>query len=217
MTYLILDIIFSLILVISVIVGIKKGAIKIFLSLLSTVCAAFLTYCFGASLSTYIYSKFIEPSLINKIYSSIQNSNTSSEVLPKFITKSADNFGIELDKLRLTNSVSKEDVAELVENNLRSTIYGILNLIVSVILFIILLILLKLILNLFNKLVKYSFVSGVNSLLGGVFGVLNGIVIITLLCFVFALCFKNNVTMPTFISEESVNNSLFFRLFSYIF
>lgn len=217
MTYLFFDIFFSLILIISFIVGIKKGAVKIFLSLLSTVCAAFLTYCFGVSISIYIYSKFIEPSLINRIFSSLQNSDTSKEVLPDFIIKSADNFGVELDKLRLTNSVSKEDVADLVENNLRSTINGILNIVVSVLLFILLLILLKFVLNLFNKLVKYSFVRGVNSLLGGVLGVVNGIVIIILLCFVFALCFKNNVTLPTFFSEENVKNSLFFRLFLYIF
>ena len=217
MTYLFLDIFFSIILIIGVIVGVKKGAIKIFLSLLATVSASFLTYCLGATVSSYIYNKFIEPSLINKIYSYIQGNGTSKEVLPKFITQNADKFGIELDRLKLSNSVSKEDVANLVENNLYKTIYGLLNIVVSIVLFIVILLLLKFILNLFNKLVKHSFVSGINSILGGAFGILNGIVIIVILCFVLNLCFKNAIKMPHYFTEESVNNSLFYRLFLYIF
>ena len=217
MTYLFLDVIFSLILIISFIIGIKKGAIKIFLSLLSTICAAFLTYCFGTTVSSYIYGKFIEPSIINKIYSSLGSNSTSNEILPQFITNGAENFGIELDKLRLSDTVSKDDITNLVENNLRKPILGFVNIIVSIILFIILLIILKFVFNLFNKLVKHSFVNGINSFLGGAIGILNGAVIITIICFVLTLFYKNLVTVPSFISEESVNNSLFFRLFSYIF
>ncbi len=217
MTYLFLDIFFSIILIISVIVGVKKGAIKIFLSLIATVSAAFLTYCFGNTVSSYIYNKFIQPSLINKIYSYIESTGTTKEVLPKFISQNADKFGIELEKLKLSNSVSKDDVANLVENNLYKTIYSLLNLVITIALFIVILLLLKFILNLFNKLVKHSFVSGINSILGGACGIVNGIVIITLLCFVLNFCFKNAIVMPTYFSEESVNNSLFYRLFLYIF
>ncbi|MBE6739980.1 MAG: CvpA family protein [Ruminococcaceae bacterium] len=217
MTYWVLDIIFSLIVIIGAIIGIKKGAVKIFLSLLSTICAAFLTYFFSTGITSYLCNNFIEPLIVNKIHASLENNDVSKAVLPDFITKSADNFNVELDNLRLSNSVSKETVSSLVENNLSKPVFAIINIIVSIILFIVFLLILKFFFNLFNKLVKHSFVKGVNSFLGGVFGFVNGIVIIVVICFILSICFKNALSMPSYFSENSVNNSLFYRLFLYFF
>ena len=57
--------------------------------------------------------------------------------------QSADNFDVELDNLRLSNSVSKETVSSLVENNLSKPVFAIINIIVSIILFIVFLLILK--------------------------------------------------------------------------
>ncbi len=217
MSYIFLDIIFSLILIVGFIIGIKKGAIKIFLSLLSTVCAAFLTYCFSNTITSYIYNKLVKPSIVNKVYSSFENNNASDDILPNFITKQAENFGIELKQLKFSNSITKDSISNLVENTLHKSIFAIVNIIVSIVLFLLLLVFLKLILNTFNKLVKHSYINGINNVLGGVIGTINGLVIIVIICFMLTLCYKNSITLPSFISEESVNKSLFFRLFSYIF
>lgn len=217
MTYLFVDIVFCLILIISVIFGIKKGAVKIFLSLVSIVFATVITYLLGSTVTTNLYIKFVEPSITDKIFTSIRNGNFSEDILPKFITKNADTLGIELNKLQITNSLTREDIANFVEDNVSKTVCSILNIAVSAVIFIVAMLLTKIILRLFNKLVKYSYLGGINSVLGSVVGAVNGLVIIMILCFLLSYLFKHLSVLPSFISEESVNNSLFYRIFLYIF
>ena len=217
MTFLILDIIFSLILIFNVILGIKKGAIKIFLSLLAVICAAFITYCFSTTITAYLYNNYVEPAITDKIYSSIQNGETSEDILPDFIVKNADNVGLELDKLSLSSSLSRANVEGFVKNTLSETASAVIKVIVSLTMFLVIWLILKLLLNLFNKIVKYSYVDGFNSALGGAVGGIKGVIIIVLICFILSALVKNIIPLPNFMSEESVNKSLFYRLYLYIF
>ncbi len=217
MSHLILDGIFVLIIIIGIVFGIKRGAVKIVFSLIAFVLAAYLAYFFSTPLATFINGKFIAPSVSSDIYEAVRNGENPADTLPGYITENAEKLGVDLNDLQLTSVISEDSVISFVNSKISPIVISVLSTIFIIILFIAFSILLNLFVNLFNKLIKCSFVGGLNSFLGAIFGALNGLVITAVICLIISLTMKYGFIYPFNITEETVKSSFFYSIFLYIF
>ena len=217
MTHLILDGIFAIIVLIGLFIGIKKGAVKIILSLVAFVLAAYLAYFLATPVACYINERFVTPSISNSVYESMVNGNEPSQVLPDFILENANKLGADLDGIGVYDSITLEQVTDYVEEHLAPFFENLLTTVSIIALFIIFSIIFNLIVSLLNKLIKNSLLGGINSFLGAVFGALNGCVIVAVICLVLSIAVKYTPSLPFNITEETHNSSIFFGLFDNIF
>lgn len=217
MPHLILDLFFTAIIIVGIFLGIKKGAVKIILSLVALIVAAFLAYYLSTPTAVFLNNKYITLSISSDIYESLESGEEPSSVLPDYINDLAEKSGINLDSLILNNTINKENISKIVDSHLSESITRVVSAVLIPVFFIIFSFILKLFVNIFSKLVKHSFVGGINSLLGAIFGALNGCVIVTVICIIISLLIKYSAISYFNISEETVNSSLIYSIFLYIF
>lgn len=212
MTSLIFDIILVAVILISVIIGMKKGAMKVILSLVAFVVAAYLAYTLSSPFATFINNKFVEPAVIRSVDSAITDTTQSIEdALPDFIADNADVLGINLNADSIINA------SDFVQSTVSPMVIKIVSSVAMFVIFIILAIVLNFVASLANKIIKVSFLGGLNKLLGGVFGALTGCIIIFVICFALKYAVYLSGDDAKLISKEILDNSLLYRFFTGIF
>ncbi len=212
MTSLIFDLILIAVILISVFIGVKKGAMKVILSLLAFVVAAYLAYTLSTPFATFINNSFIQPAVIKSVDSAITNTTESIEdALPDFIADNADVLGININADSIINA------EEFVQNTISPSVVKIVSSFSMFIIFIILAIVMNFVATLVNKIIKVSFLGGINKLLGGVFGAITGCVIIFVICFALKYAVYLSGDEAKLISKEVLDKSFLFRLFTGIF
>ncbi len=84
---------------------------------------------------------------------------------------------------------------------------------VTILLSALLLFILKIILKIFNSVFKFSVLGKINTVLGGVLGLLKGLIISVLFCFIVGLiCFFSGGEFLIF-TKEAISNSFIFKFF----
>lgn len=217
MSHLVFDVILAAIIVIGAFVGIKRGAVKIVLSLIAFIAAAYLAYFLSAPVGGFINSKYIVPSISRDIYEAVDNGEEPSAVLPDYIISASHKLGVDLNSIRTDRQATQEEITSFVDTHFSPFMLSVVSTLLIIILFLIFSVIFNLLVKIVNKLVKHSFVGGLNTLLGAVFGALNGCVIAAVVCLIISLTVKYSVNLPFNITEETVNSSLFYSIFLYIF
>lgn len=227
---LILDIIA---LVLAIIIIVKCG-VKGFLSsiisflggLFSVIIAAFLS----KPASQYIYTNFLEKHLIEKITASLGDmATTNASAFLEGLETSLQSLPAPLLSLMQLNSQSvvsvlSENIGESVdtlslqlsENVLKPLTTTLVSAVLFIILFIVLLLIFKLLAKAFSKIKKVPVLGPVNTVLGVVFGVLNALVVLYVICVVLNLLIMFLGNSVPYISTETLQNSYIFGWLSSI-
>ncbi|MBE6733751.1 MAG: hypothetical protein E7563_00195 [Ruminococcaceae bacterium] len=221
------DIVILIILLVFLIIGLSKGAAKTLLSLMAVVLAGVVSILMAKFLSQFIFDAFIRASLESKISDVLTNSPMGSvaqttadvlSVIPSFIVSVMAFFGVSQTSFEsyCSDTIAEKGnlAAESITEAIMPTITGLIGIVLCVILFVLLCFLLKKIAKVISKIFRLPLIRVVDSILGGVLGLAEGFVVVTLLVVLWNLLIPLFPADWTFVSQEYIDTSHLFGFIS---
>ena len=185
------DVILCAIILFCILIGFHKGFVKSFVEFIGYFAAMFAATVLGNALAVFVYNTFLRDMLVKKIGTAISTSATLPaeqkvqaimQVLPGFVTNSMVYHGVTANSLGAAVSTSATAAAPKVADMISPAVIGLTKIVFAFIIFILLLFVVRFVANALNTVFRLPFLHQINSLLGGVFGLLKGLVIVFLLC-----------------------------------
>lgn len=206
----ILDVILLLIFLVSVLVGIKRGFIRSAARFLGSVVAACLSAVLGGIVAQWVFDTLFRDALVERIGSSIGGVAGAEGIanmlnsLPDFIVRALESAGVTSANLESQIAVQQGQIAEVMADAISPIFVGFLKVLAVVVLFMLFMVIVRILANMLGSMFNLPILNGVNSLLGGVFGLLIAIV------FVWILIAGIQVFTPMLSSEmqDQVNETL---------
>ncbi|MCH5202423.1 MAG: CvpA family protein [Oscillospiraceae bacterium] len=188
MTYL-LDIGVIIIIILTIITDYKRGFAKSILGFVSNVASIFGAVYLGSYLSNLIYDNIIKDKIISDVTEKVSESTTgavhttvNTTGMPDFLDYIFSLFGFSTDKVSTDVSKAVEShgnsVAHGVESVVAPLVTAVLTFVLVILLFFIIRFILSRVCRLICKVMKLPVLSTVNKLFGGIFGILNGLIIV---------------------------------------
>lgn len=195
----ILDIIVIGIIIVSTIIGYKKGLINVIFNLCAFIIALIITVLLYAPITNFVienteFDEKIESVIIENGVTNEDKNTTENSIIDKYITKSVTN--------------TKNDIVKSASSLLAQKIIGI---IVAIVLFIIVRIILTFIKALFNGLASLPIIKQLNEVGGLIYGVLMGFVIVYVILAIlfFVISVNNTGTIANAINTSSIAKILY--------
>lgn len=218
------DIIIVAVIVLFAAIGVKRGLAKTILNIAGLVLAAISAYYLSSFLSQLIYDAFLKQTVINNIQQIIEQNgidyalSNCLEALPQWINGILSFiigiFGMSLNEYQnqlVLSSDFSSSTSQAVENVLAPVVSSVFGMILLVILFILIFIIVKKLIKLISRVFNIPVVKQINQLLGGIFGLAEGLLIVFIAVNIF-------VIVTEFSNPALLNNELFsgavFRFFS---
>lgn len=219
------DILFLGVVVFFAVIGFRRGAAKTLLSILSLIVAAVASMLLSRMFSQFIFDAFIRQSIIDNINTAISDSvigdaATSAAAvvaaLPRFALSAMSYFGAFdgsfenycADVLTLSDA----DPAATITEAVMPSITGAISTILGIILFVVLLFLLRKLSNLIAKIFKLPLLRTVNSFVGGIIGILEGVAAVCVLAALVKLILPLFSADFASAGEQYIENSYIFSL-----
>ena len=214
----IIDILIVLALAVFVFIGTKRGFIKEAVSLVSIVIAALLAFWIADIGSKVVYDSVIEEKAHSTLTEAIGGNaddfsdsagQTFNDIIPDELTAIAQKIGIKFDlSEKIDVSSEKSAIIESAVGKIMTAVVKpictkVVAAVIFVVAFIILIIVIRLIARALNIIAKLPVLKSLNSLLGGVVGLLKGAVIILAVCY----CLYLNSSL----SGDGIWNTLFLQ------
>ena len=221
---LVLDLVIILIIAICVLIGIKRGAIKEIVSLVGMIVALVLAITVSKIGAVYIYDEFVEEAIYNTVYEAVEenvgtNISSTIDVLPEEILELGEAFGIDISK-ELENGLKEHTnisvgVAEIVSTSIaRPLVISIIQVVLFIILFIIFKVLIGWLGRILNIVSKLPVLGTANKLVGGIVGLLKGVIIASIVCYVVIIILKVQPDGFAGINQKIVEDTKIFNLIS---
>ncbi len=218
----VLDLIVIGIILLSILISAKRGFVKVAVETAGFVAAVFLAFTISSPLSGITYDKIIEPPIVKAAVNAVGESAESEALnaLPDFITDNGF-FGADINSFteKITSNLSKgtETAVKTASQEIVKPIATkLLGLLFTIILILILLIVVKFLAKFLNKIFSFSLVGKLNRTLGGVLGFVKGILLAVLFCAVISLILSFTGQPFLIFTEENINNSYIFKIFTEI-
>ena len=185
------DIIIISIIVLCAIIGFNRGIAKTLLNIAGLILSALGAYYLSCFIAQFIYDTFIQQSVIENIEQMIQDNGAQYamancfDALPQWISGILSFlvglFGITLgdyeQNIDIAQSLSTT-IAESIESTLSSVIVTAITVLLVIILFVLIFILAKKLIKHVNRVFRIPVIKQINQLLGFLFGVIEGLVIV---------------------------------------
>ncbi len=215
------DIIIISIIVFFIVVGIIRGFARSLLNIAGVIISVVIACFASQSLSQWLFDTFVRTQVLDSINSVNLASGMNSvitdvfSVIPEWVSAIVgffnSIFGLDnKETIKLFTDASPTDTMTpvvLTDSVISPVITGIFSFFLVIILFIVVLIIVKQIINLIDKIFQLPVLKQINGLLGGVFGAVEGIIIVTIAVNLF--CFIINITDSSVLNDSSVNGILF--------
>ncbi len=208
-------------------IGRHRGFIKELVSLVSFALALILAALLSGPVATFAYDTFFDKSITDSISTTIE-ANVDEEVgelmvhIPDEIKDAAKSLGVDIDKI-IDNNIGEttEDTALRVAEALSQKVARpIVTNLLRVVLFIILFFVFKILIGFIGKLLDIvshiPVLDTANAILGGIFGILRGIIVVLLICYVLTLIIEVRPEGLLGITKETVESTYLFNLFTKI-
>jgi uncharacterized membrane protein required for colicin V production len=214
------DVTMLAIILLCVFLGFHRGFIKSFVEFIGYFVAMFAAILLSNAISVFIYNTILRDMLIKKISTAISTSaalpaeqkvQTILQALPGFVTNSMGSHGVTSASLGKAVSNSAASAAPQVADMISPVIIGLTKIIVTVLLFVLLLLAVRFLAKALNTVFKLPVLHQLNSLLGGVFGLLKGIIIVLLLCAVVQVTIPMMKEKDSRFVQQTVNSSYIFK------
>lgn len=196
--------------------GYKNGIFKSFLSFISAMFSGIFSIYIANILSKIIYINVISPQIQSKIeLSSVKNFSSAEQILSLF----SPCFVKFLNELRITpNEINHiivngnlDSIPSKISELLYPLITNVLKSILTPMIFILLLVLFNVFLKFISMLFRVNFLKSTNSLVGMIFGVLKGYIVVTILI----CCVKIFVSVDNNFSEvfspDNISSTVIFK------
>ena len=221
---LILDLVIILIIALCVFIGIKRGAVKEIVSLIGIVVALILAITISKIGATFIYNRFVGEAIYNTVYKAVEDKvgvdiSTTIEALPEEIFQIGDAIGVDISE-KLESGL-KEDtnlassVAEIVSESIaKPLVITIIQLVLFIILFVVFKVLIGWLGKILNIVAKLPVLGSANKLVGGIVGLLKGVIIASIVCYVVIIILKVQPDGFAGINQKIVEDTKIFNLIS---
>lgn len=214
----ILDLIVLAIFVICVLVCAKRGFVKTIVAFVGTILAIVVVYTLSGPASEFIYNVGIEPSIVKSAEKSaneksLDTVNAVYDAFPDFLNDNLEKFGFNRENVtvKISDAAStgiKDAAVSGSRYVVKPIVTRLLASVISLLAIIILIPVVKLLSRLLNKIASVSIVGKINSLLGGIVGLLLGLLIACVFCFI-ANIIGTFTSVPLF-SIEAIESSYSF-------
>ncbi len=203
----------------------RTGFIRSVLKLGGTLASMIVASMLSSSLAKTIYSTFFRTSLINSLGSAIQNSTAPEDLLNNLtqavmelpaVVVNVLQFDVDSISNKLASSLtdSAETIAlTLVDSVVGPAVVSILQVVLFFVLFVLCVIAVKILSQMFKVVDEIPLIGPVNTLLGGVVGAGEAVVLFILAAAVIqAVIVMGNHSMP-YLTQDVISSTFVFRLF----
>ncbi len=218
----IFDLVMLAVIIVFIVVGCLRGAIKTILSFAGGIVSLFLSAVIGKALAMAVYDAFFKQSILDKISTAVTDvikSGTNNigdsvvSALPEFIRNligdeiinNIGNMTVDPSQKIATN------VATSVEQVISPLFVAMITVIIAIILFVILKVLLGILFHCADFLNNIPVVGTANKIAGGVLGAVYGVVIVFCVTVVIS-CFSSFFDKEGVLQKEIMDNSLCFSV-----
>ena len=215
----ILDVIIIMLCVVAVFVGWKLKVSQMLLALLGNIISVIISAFLGDYLAPIIYDAYIKPGIIESLSQSVSSTTggyiSAVEELPAFVKFVLSLCGMSSDAdLPQMNENLSISVADAIEASINPMIISVLSIILSALIFsLVFLIYRFLIMHFLLKVFKLPVLSGIDSFLGALCGILVAIVLVSFFAFLLRTITPYVEHMPFWLSESTIYNSYIFYHF----
>jgi uncharacterized membrane protein required for colicin V production len=180
----VMDVSLLVLLIISFVIGFKKGLIRSVVDLFGGIISALLAAFVGARCSEWLYDKLFRPSVLGKVTDAIGTSQGADAVtnvfksLPDFIVRLFNLNGVTEQTVMKAINNQTDNMAEIITDAISPLLIAIIKVFIIIFLFLLFMIILKAIASALTKLFSVPVLHQINGLLGGLFGLCLGLLII---------------------------------------
>lgn len=180
-----LDVIIVVVCVVFVAVGAHRGLIRSAAHFLGAVIAACLAALLGGAVAQWVFDALFRPALVERVgesLASLGSGDTYTAVqsvfstLPDFLLRALEQAGINAASVTETMAGQSGQAAELIADALAPVFVGFLKVLAVIVLFSLFMVLVRIGANVLSTAFHLPMLGAVNSLLGGVFGLLLAVV-----------------------------------------
>lgn len=215
----ILDVIIIMLCVVAVFVGWKLKVSQMLLALLGNIISVIISAFLGDYLAPIIYDAYIKPGIIESLSQSVSSTTggyiSAVEELPAFVkfVLSLCGMSSDADFSQINENLSLS-VADAIEASINPMIISILSIILSALIFTLVFLIYRfLIMHFLLKVFKLPVLSGIDSFLGALCGILVAIVLVSFFAFLLRTITPYVEHMPFWLSESTIYNSYIFYHF----
>lgn len=214
------DIVLVGILLLFIIIGYKKGAVKTLIGFLGSIVAVVAAFVLSFFLADALFSLLFRTPLLNAIDGTLNDStglsvaeqiNAVLDALPGFISNAIHSAGTQ-EQISSALAGGVQNAAEaIVDYVARPVVVMLLRIILVVLLMIVFSLVVKLVAKTGDRIARLPLLTQLNSLLGVVIGLIKGAFILLLLTAVLRICLPM-VSSPQIFTEENIKSSSLFQL-----
>lgn len=214
------DIIIAAVVVLFTVIGVKRGLAKTLLNLAGLVVTAISAYYLSSFLSQLIYDAFLKQTIITNIQQIIEQNgigyalSNCLEAVPQWINGILSFivgiFGMSLSEYQNQLALSSDfssSTSQAVENVLAPVVTSVFGMILLIVLFIIILIIVKKLVKLISKVFNIPVIKQINQLLGGIFGLAEGLLVVFIAVNIFTVV--TEFSNPSLLNSELFSGAIF--------
>lgn len=224
----IIDFIIVVIAFFTVIDAFKKGFLRSVVLLVGYFVAAIVTVKLSGYLATYIYDRFIYQNIVDNINSAVvaglANMNidevvlASLSALPTFLSSLLKvNFGgvegIKINLEQTKTTIEQNAGSTITDTIITQTIVPLLEVIFCILIFVILCGVVKAIASIFKNFYEIPILGPINSLLGGIMGIAQAIIMILILAVISNIVISMTDNNLSFYNNSILQNTFIFKWF----
>ncbi len=218
----ILDLTAIAIILVFTFISAKKGFVRSLIEIVGLVLVIMLANAVSTPLANATYDKLIQPSIIEAGEKLVAENQTdivlAVDVLPGFLQKILGDTDVLNDfKTQASAQIGKgvtNGVAVASQSVIKPVVANVISILYSLIIITVLLFVVHFLARVINKLFSFSLIGKANLVLGGALGLIKGVIIIYLICYLvnlFVPLTKNGFLIFT---PSNIENSFIFNLFS---
>lgn len=215
------DISIVLIVILFILIGVKRGFAKSVLGIIGLIVSFFAAQFLADFLANAVYNAFLKQTVVDNVNTYINTSGVDYALTQGFsalpdwangfvsgtVSFLGGNFNELEQGIRETTHSALTTTATTIENTIQTVSVTIFDILFLIILFIVLYIIVRKLIKLVSRLFKLPIIKQVNSVLGGIFGAAEGILIVFLAVNIFATF--EVLSNPDLLSNGFVDGWLF--------
>ena len=215
-----LDLILLVLLVLFVFFGFKRGLAKTLTEFVGAIAAAVAAILLASFFANLIFDAFVRGSLEGSISGVINESAGASaadklqavlDALPGFVSNSLASYGLGSEQLSSALSGTADAAAGAGVELIKPIVTSLIQMILVFVLFVLLMIVVKIVARGVDTVFRLPLLHQLNSLLGGIFGILRCAVFVLLACAILRAMIPMLQPVPPLITEETIGQTFLFR------
>ena len=216
----IFDLILAVIFIVLIAVNIHRGAAKSIANILAIVISYIASTALGKIIAAAVYDGMVRPALNQAVSNALSNvstdaANTVVNSLPTWLTGLLNVSGDDLSNL-LAEPISNVNgtITNAVDAAVKPVAIGLLTFFITIILFFLFLIVLRfLLVRPLARVFRFPVLNAINRILGAVIGIVDAILLVSMLAYLTKLILVNIGSNSTWFNESTIYNSFIFYHF----